>query len=166
LDKILGRPAGGYTVEPKIDGLAIAARYVDGELTQVATRGDGRAGEDVTTQARRAAGLPPRLREPVSLEVRGEVFMTDADFADANTMRTGHGEPAFAHPRSAAAGTLRAQARAYDAPLSSLTYAVHGFKGLLLKESGLTAIAPDMLYLAIFGTVALAIATPLFKRTL
>jgi ABC-2 type transport system permease protein len=46
------------------------------------------------------------------------------------------------------------------------TYAVHGFKGLLLKESGFTAIVPDMMYLAIFGTVALAIATPLFKRTL
>jgi ABC-2 type transport system permease protein len=46
------------------------------------------------------------------------------------------------------------------------TYAVHGFKGLLLKESGFTAIVPDMMYLAIFGTIALAIATPLFKRTL
>jgi DNA ligase (NAD+) len=129
LDKILGRPAGGYTVEPKIDGLAIAARYVDGDLSQVATRGDGRAGEDVTAQARRAAGLPARLRQPVTVEVRGEVFMTDADFAHANELRTGHGEPPFAHPRSAAAGTLRAQDRAYDAPLSFLAYAVHGLGG-------------------------------------
>jgi DNA ligase (NAD+) len=126
LDRVLGRPAAGYTVEPKIDGLAIAARYVDGELTLVATRGDGRAGEDVTGQARRAVGLPTRLSEPATLEVRGEVFMTDADFAVANELRTGHGEPAFAHPRSAAAGTLRAQDRAYDAPLSFLAYAVHG----------------------------------------
>jgi len=126
LDRLLGRPAGGYTVEPKIDGLAIAARYVDGELTLVATRGDGRAGEDVTGQARRAVGLPQRLTAPVTVEVRGEVFMTDDDFAEANAMRTGHGEPAFAHPRSAAAGTLRAQDRAYDAPLSFLAYAVHG----------------------------------------
>jgi DNA ligase (NAD+) len=129
LDKTLGRLADGYTVEPKIDGLAVAARYVDGRLVQVATRGDGRAGEDVTAQARRAVGLPQRLGEPVTLEVRGEVFMTDADFADANAMRTGHGEPAFAHPRSAAAGTLRAQDRAYDAPLSFLAYAVHGLDG-------------------------------------
>jgi DNA ligase (NAD+) len=129
LDKILGYPAGGYTVEPKIDGLAIAARYVDGQLTQVATRGDGRAGEDVTAQARRAVGLPQRLRQAVTLEVRGEVFMTDADFAQANVLRTGHGEPAFAHPRSAAAGTLRAQERAYDAPLSFLAYAAHGLGG-------------------------------------
>lgn len=126
LDRRLDRPAGGYTVEPKIDGLAIAAWYVDGRLTRVATRGDGRAGEDVTNQARRAAGLPERLGEPLTLEVRGEVFMTDTDFADANTMRTGQGEPAFAHPRSAAAGTLRAENRAYDAPLSFLAYSVHG----------------------------------------
>jgi DNA ligase (NAD+) len=126
LERLLGYPPGGYTVEPKIDGLAIAARYVDGELTLVATRGDGRAGEDVTGQARRAVGLPQRLAEPVTLEVRGEVFMTDEDFAAANELRTGHGEPPFAHPRSAAAGTLRAQDRAYDAPLSFLAYAVHG----------------------------------------
>lgn len=129
LERLIGRPVGGYTVEPKIDGLAVAIRYVDGELAQVATRGDGRAGEDVTGQARRAVGLPHRLREPVTLEVRGEVFMTDADFAEANAMRTGHGEPAFAHPRSAAAGTLRAQDRAYDAPLSFLAYAVRGLDG-------------------------------------
>ena len=126
LERLLGQPVGGFTVEPKIDGLAIAARYVDGRLTLVATRGDGRAGEDATGQARRAAGLPAQLREPLTVEVRGEVFMTDADFAEANAMRTGHGEPVFAHPRSAAAGTLRAQDRPYDAPLSYLAYAVHG----------------------------------------
>jgi DNA ligase (NAD+) len=125
LDRILGRPAAAFTVEPKIDGLAIAARYVDGRLVQVATRGDGRAGEDVTGQARRAAGLPERLAEPLTLEVRGEVFMTEADFEVANAMRTGTGEPAFAHPRSAAAGTLRAQDRTYDAPLSFFAYSVH-----------------------------------------
>jgi DNA ligase (NAD+) len=130
LDRLLGYPAGGYTVEPKIDGLAVAVRYVDGRLAQVATRGDGRAGEDVTAQALRAVGLPQRLDEAVTLEVRGEVFMTDADFAHANALRTGHGEPAFAHPRSAAAGTLRAQDRAYDAPLSFLAYAVHGLDGV------------------------------------
>jgi DNA ligase (NAD+) len=126
LDKLIGRPAAGYTVEPKIDGLAIAARYEDGRLVQVATRGDGRAGEDVTGQARRAAGLPERLTEPLTVEVRGEVFMTDADFEVANGMRTGTGEPPFAHPRSAAAGTLRAQDRTYDAPLSFLAYGVRG----------------------------------------
>ncbi|MEV4760001.1 NAD-dependent DNA ligase LigA [Micromonospora sp. NPDC049559] len=126
LEKLLGRPVAGLTVEPKIDGLAVAARYASGRLVQVATRGNGRAGEDVTAQARRAAGLPERLAEPVTVEIRGEVFMTDADFARGNELRIGLGEPPFAHPRSAAAGTLRAQDRAYEAPLSFLAYSVHG----------------------------------------
>ncbi|MCW6009042.1 NAD-dependent DNA ligase LigA [Micromonospora sp. CPCC 205371] len=125
LERLLGRPAGGYTVEPKIDGLAIAARYVDGALTLVATRGDGRAGEDVTSQARRAVGLPGRPARAGTGGVPGGGFLARADFAEANQLRTGHGEPAFAHPRSAAAGTLRAVDRAYDAPLSFLAYAVH-----------------------------------------
>jgi DNA ligase (NAD+) len=129
LDKVLGRPAAGYTVEPKIDGMAIAARYVDGTLVQVATRGDGRAGEDVTTQARAVAGLPGKLTRAVTVEVRGEVFMTDADFAEANELRTAHGGQPFANPRNAAAGTLRAQDRAYAAPLSFLAYAVHDLPG-------------------------------------
>ncbi|MGH3760492.1 NAD-dependent DNA ligase LigA [Actinophytocola sp.] len=126
LEKLLGHPTAGYTVEPKIDGLAIAARYVDGRLTLVATRGDGVTGENVTRIARRAAGLPARLTEPVTLEVRGEIFMTETDFAAANELRVANGEPAFAHPRSAAAGTLRADQRAYAAPLSFLAYAVRG----------------------------------------
>lgn len=129
LERVLGRPARGYTVEPKIDGMAIAARYVDGRLVQVATRGDGRAGEDVTAQAGSVAGLPTALRRPVTVEVRGEVFMTDADFVTANELRTAHGGQPFANPRSAAAGTLRAQDRAYEAPLSFLAYAVHDLPG-------------------------------------
>jgi DNA ligase (NAD+) len=129
LDRVLGHPARGYTVEPKIDGMAIAARYVDGRLTQIATRGDGRAGEDVTTQARLVAGLPAVLERPVTVEIRGEVFMSDADFARANELRVAHGGPPFANPRSAAAGTLRAQDRAYDAPLSFLAYAVRDLPG-------------------------------------
>ncbi|RKR86168.1 DNA ligase (NAD+) [Micromonospora pisi] len=126
LEKLLGRPVDGLTVEPKIDGLAVSARYVQGRLTQLATRGDGRAGEDVTTQARLVVGLPQLLAEPVTLEIRGEVFMTDADFERANELRTGHGEPAFANPRSAAAGSLRAQDRAYEVPLSFYAYGVLG----------------------------------------
>jgi DNA ligase (NAD+) len=126
LDKLVGHPVTTYTVEPKIDGLAIAARYVDGALTLVLTRGDGVSGENVTRIARRAAGLPGRLAEPVTIEVRGEVFMTEDDFAVANDLRVAHEEPPFAHPRSAAAGTLRADQRVYAAPLSFLAYAVRG----------------------------------------
>ncbi|GIJ47694.1 DNA ligase 2 [Virgisporangium aliadipatigenens] len=143
LEKLLGRPVAGFTVEPKIDGLAIAARYVDGALTMITTRGDGVAGEDVTSQARLVAGLPAKLAEPMTVEIRGEVFMTDADFERAQELRTGHGEPAFANPRSAAAGTLRAQDRAYDAPLSFLAYAVQheDFAGDGLHSSALGRIA-------------------------
>jgi len=148
LDRLLGRPAAGYTVEPKIDGLAIAARYVAGRLVQVATRGDGRAGEDVTAQARRAVGLPEQLAEPVTMEIRGEIFMTDADFARANELRTSHGEPPFAHPRSAAAGTLRAQDRAYDAPLSFLAYAVHGLDAATTGLDGDGAALPHSALMA------------------
>ncbi|MEU7908058.1 NAD-dependent DNA ligase LigA [Actinoplanes sp. NPDC049118] len=129
LDRVLGHPVHGYTVEPKIDGMAVAARYVDGRLRQLATRGDGRAGEDVTSQARLVAGLPAALTSTATVEVRGEVFMTDADFARANELRVAHGGQPFANPRSAAAGTLRAQDRAYDAPLSFLAYAVHDLPG-------------------------------------
>jgi hypothetical protein len=106
-NKILGYPAGGYTVDPKIDDLAVAVRYVDGRLTQVATRGDGRAGEDVTVQARRAVGLPQRLRETATLEVRGEVFVTDADFEHANALRTGHGGRVPWTPRRPCGGVDR-----------------------------------------------------------
>ncbi|AEV84033.1 NAD-dependent DNA ligase LigA [Actinoplanes sp. SE50] len=143
LDRVLGRPAAGYTVEPKIDGMAIAARYTDGRLVQVATRGDGRAGEDVTAQARTVAGLPAELTRPVTVEVRGEVFMTDEDFTRANELRTGHGGAPFANPRNAAAGTLRAQDRAYVAPLSFLAYAVHDLPGGegLTHSAAMAAIA-------------------------
>ena len=109
-------------VEPKMDGLAISAKYVAGLLTQVVTRGDGSAGEDVTAQAQKIAGLPTRLSEPANIEVRGEVFMTDADFDVANRNRTAAGKPAFANPRNATAGTLRAQGRTYEAPMSFACY--------------------------------------------
>ncbi len=155
LEKLLGHPVGAYVVEPKIDGLAVAAWYEAGRLVRVATRGDGRAGEDVTGQARRAAGLPGRLARPVTVEVRGEVFMTEADFAVANDLRTGHGEPPFAHPRSAAAGTLRAEGRAYDAPLSFLAYGVRGAIG----APGDGSHAAEMAALAQLG-VATTVGSP------
>lgn len=109
-------------VEPKLDGLAISAKYTAGRLIQVVTRGDGSAGEDVTTQAGNISGLPTVLQRPVDLEMRGEVFMTDADFEIANQNRTAAGKLAFANPRNATAGTLRAQGRTYEAPMSFAAY--------------------------------------------
>ncbi|GIH20725.1 NAD-dependent DNA ligase LigA [Rugosimonospora africana] len=150
LERVIGRPVARFTVEPKIDGLAIAATYLDGQLQQVATRGDGRTGEDVTGQTRLVSGLPPRLAQPVSLEVRGEVFMTDTDFEKANQLRIDHGEPAFANPRSAAAGSLRAQ-RVYDVPLSFFAYAAHG-----LPDSADSAHSAAMSYLAELGVATTA----------
>jgi DNA ligase (NAD+) len=129
LERTLGRRPDGFTVEPKIDGMAVAVHYRDGRLARVVTRGDGRAGEDVTAQARHVAGLPARLTEAVTVEVRGEVFMTEDDFAVANELRTAHGGQAFANPRNATAGTLRAQDRAYLAPLSFFAYGVQDESG-------------------------------------
>ncbi|MEU7802573.1 NAD-dependent DNA ligase LigA [Micromonospora arborensis] len=155
LDRVLGRRAGGYTVEPKIDGMAVAARYVDGQLTQAVTRGDGRAGEDVTEQARNTAGLPQLLTDAVTLEIRGEVFMTDTDFARANELRVAHGGQAFANPRNGTAGTLRAQDRAYIAPLSFFAYAVHGLVDGIARERHSAAMA----YLGELGVATTAAST-------
>ncbi|MEU8001607.1 NAD-dependent DNA ligase LigA [Catellatospora sp. NPDC049111] len=121
LDNTLGRPVTAYTVEPKLDGLAVAATYRAGRLVQLATRGNGRTGENVTGQARLLTGLPLRLSEPVDIEVRGEVYMTDADYDAGNELRLAHGGQPFANPRSGAAGSLRAQ-RAYDVPMSFCAY--------------------------------------------
>ena len=128
LDKTVGHHVGRLTVEPKLDGLAIAARYVDGRLHLVATRGDGRSGEDVTLQAAKASGLPGQLSEAVTLEVRGEVYMTDADFDTANDNRVSSGGAPFANARNAAAGTLRNQNRTYEAPLTFAAYQLVGHR--------------------------------------
>ena len=111
-----------WTVEPKLDGLALAVRYQDGRMTQVITRGNGLAGEDVTAQAAHAAGIPARIEAPGYLEVRGECVMTHDDFEEANRLRVASGGTAFANPRNAVAGTIRAANRTYSTPMTFLTY--------------------------------------------
>lgn len=118
------REVGGpVLVEPKLDGLAVRAEYRAGQLILVATRGDGSTGEDVTAQARDIAGLPTRLARTLDLEVRGEVYMTEKDFAESNTNRVASGKPAFANPRNAVAGSLRNTDREYQV---AMTFAAYG----------------------------------------
>ncbi|MEU1824086.1 NAD-dependent DNA ligase LigA [Streptomyces abikoensis] len=119
----LGRaPQGGYTVEPKIDGAAIAARYRDGRLFQVITRGDGTHGEDVSHIIGQIDGLPEQLAVTATVEVRGEVAFTQEQFETANAVRTAHGAQVFANPRNGAAGTLRAKDRPYRLRLTFWAY--------------------------------------------
>lgn len=97
-----------YVVEPKIDGLALAITYDDGELVRAATRGDGRVGEDVTDNVRTIANVPRTLAGVTGrFEVRGEVFLSHADFAALNERQRALAQKEFANPRNAAAGSLR-----------------------------------------------------------
>ncbi|GHH94568.1 DNA ligase 2 [Streptomyces capillispiralis] len=149
LSRRTGREATRFSVGPKLDGLAIAARYVDGRLTRLITRGDGTAGEDVSHAIGTVEGLPEKLGEPVTVEVRGEVLMTTAQFEYANEVRTGHGGQPFANPRNAAAGTLRARERVYTVPMTFFGY------GLLPLPGTDTALAERLDELAYSDAMAL-----------
>ncbi len=110
--KILSTPDVEYVMEVKIDGLAVELVYIDGEFTLGSTRGDGYAGEDITQNLRTIRSIPMRLRSddipvPERLEVRGEVYMGKKEFLALNEHRELTGEPLFANPRNAAAGSIR-----------------------------------------------------------
>jgi len=98
-----------FSVEPKIDGFGIELTYKDGVLVLGATRGDGRIGEDVTANVKMVKGVALRLREPVSIVVRGEIYMTKAEFAAINAERAQLGEELFKNPRNTAAGSIKQQ---------------------------------------------------------
>ncbi|MGL4819023.1 MAG: NAD-dependent DNA ligase LigA, partial [Bacilli bacterium] len=96
-----------YVCELKIDGLAINLSYEDGVFVQGATRGDGTTGEDITSNLRTVEDIPLQLSEPLSVQIRGEAYMSKGAFQRANEERQNKGEEQFANPRNAAAGSLR-----------------------------------------------------------
>jgi DNA ligase (NAD+) len=107
--RLLGHEIRGFTIEPKIDGLAIMLRYVEGRLTVGATRGDGSQGEDITANLKTVRTVPLALHSdpPRGLEVRGEVYLSRAAFQKINDERSANGQALFANPRNCAAGSVR-----------------------------------------------------------
>jgi len=98
-----------FAIEPKIDGFGIELTYTHGVLELAATRGDGRIGEDVTANVKQVRGVALKLREPVELVVRGEIYMTKAEFEAINKARAAAGEELFKNPRNTAAGSIKQQ---------------------------------------------------------
>ena len=146
--RFLNRPEAplAFTAEPKIDGLSLSLRYEDGRLVTAATRGDGETGENVTANARTVEDIPQALGGsgwPAICEVRGEVYLSHADFAAINARQEAAGKPLFANPRNAAAGSLRQLDPSITAsrPLKFFAYAwgevVPPFEG---TQSGVMAL--------------------------
>jgi len=127
-----------YGAELKIDGLAITLRYEAGRFIQGATRGDGTTGEDVTANLRTISAIPARLREPATLDARGEVFMPKGEFARINSERAELGLPEYANPRNSGAGSLRQKDPAVTATrqLSTWTYQ-------LIEDEGAAATSSE-----------------------
>jgi DNA ligase (NAD+) len=109
ISRLLGREIRDFTIEPKIDGLAIMLRFEDGRFTVGATRGDGSRGEDITANLRTIRSVPLTLKDapPTYLEVRGEVYLSRAAFQKINDERAAAAQPLFANPRNCAAGSVR-----------------------------------------------------------
>src|ERR1700722_13697008 len=128
-----------YSAEPKLDGLAVSARYENGSFVQGATRGDGETGEDITQNLRTIKALLLKLRGanfPKLLEVRGEVFMPSAGFRRFNEEGAARGEKTFINPRTAAAGSLRQLGPRMTAarPLDLFIYGIGVIEGGELPE--------------------------------
>lgn len=140
IEQTLARSGPVFSVEPKLDGLAISLRYEQGVFVQGATRGDGENGEDVTANLRTIRAIPLRLRGqgwPAVLEVRGEVIMLRKDFEAFNAYAREHGEKPLANPRNGAAGSLRQLDPAITAKrrLSFFAYAVGVVEGGELPDT-------------------------------
>ncbi|NBA38687.1 NAD-dependent DNA ligase LigA [Enterococcus hirae] len=106
VQKAIGRPVD-YCCELKIDGLSVSLRYENGEFVRGATRGDGTVGENITENLKTVRSVPLKLKDAISIEVRGECFMPKTSFVQLNQAREAEGKDIFANPRNAAAGSLR-----------------------------------------------------------
>lgn len=151
-------------VEPKLDGVAMALRYVNGRLVQAVTRGDGSTGEDVTNQVRGARGVPDavsaeaceRIAGSKTFEVRGELYFAHDDFAEANKARVASGKAAFANPRNAAAGTVRNQ----SGPVGTLSFAAYDLLDARGERFGSHLVNMHELHEAGFSTARRAVGLP------
>lgn len=137
-----------YVCELKIDGLAVSLRYEDGLFVQGATRGDGTIGEDITGNLKTIKSIPLRLRERVSIEVRGEAFMPKRSFEALNKVKEEQGEEPFANPRNAAAGSLR-QLDPKMAASRNLDIFLYGIGNI--GQSGVTSHSEGLDYLDRLG---------------
>jgi DNA ligase (NAD+) len=140
IEQTLDRREPVFSVEPKLDGLAISLRYEQGVFVQGATRGDGETGEDVTANLRTVRAIPLKLRGeawPEVLEVRGEVIMLRRDFEAFNAYALAHDEKPLANPRNGAAGSLRQLDPAITAKrrLSFFAYAIGAVEGGMLPST-------------------------------
>ncbi len=127
-----------FCCEPKVDGVAMSLTYVDGRFVRAATRGDGVTGEDVTANVATIRDVPHELKTPAPhhLEVRGEVYMATAEFAELNERAEKQGSKTFANPRNAAAGSLRQKDPSVTAsrPLSFWAYQIGEIDGAVPEE--------------------------------
>ena len=147
--KLAGREEGqiAFTVEPKIDGSAIALTYENGRFARGATRGDGLTGENVTQNLRTIKRIPLRLRDaeppaPVTIEARGEVFLPRSAFEALNRQRAEAGEALFANPRNASAGSLRQLDQRITAsrPLGFFAYQIGYIEGGVMPRGQAAAL--------------------------
>jgi len=129
--QVAGSQEVNYMVELKIDGLAVALTYEQGLLILGATRGDGSTGENITQNLKTIRSVPLRLNEPVTIEVRGEAYLPKKEFQRMNQRREELGEPLFANPRNAAAGSLRQldPKIAFDRGLDIFLYGIGSAEG-------------------------------------